>query len=282
MSTLPIDLVVYHANCFDGFAAHIAAKLVLGTLNTDYRPMHYGDSPEALYNYNHVCMVDFSLPRDQLLELATRVDKVTILDHHASAQKNLVNLPENIELVFNMEQSGCVIAWEYFHSTPVPKLFRYIEDRDLWRFDLPKTKAVIEGLAQYPQTFNAYMCLIDKNTDSSEIANLIKVGAPIVRYKQNLVEAYEKNWTKNKTYFEFNDTNVPYLNCSTPHLISDLGDHMDAKHGICIMWFHDGKNFIHSVRSHDSSPLKAIEIAEYFGGGGHKDAAGFKLDDLLV
>ena len=45
-----------------------------------------------------------------------------------------------------MEQSGAVIAWRHFFDSPIPRVLLRIEDRDLWRFALPETKATCAGL----------------------------------------------------------------------------------------------------------------------------------------
>ena len=73
-----------------------------------------------------------------------------MLDHHASAQTNLASLPA-ANKVFVMEQSGVTLAWDFFfggrgsgtgEDTPsCPSLFRYIEDKDIWRWAMRSSKA---------------------------------------------------------------------------------------------------------------------------------------------
>jgi hypothetical protein len=41
-----------------------------------------------------------------------------------------------------MSKAGCVIAWEYFHTSPTPLFLRYIEDRDLFNNQLPLTREI--------------------------------------------------------------------------------------------------------------------------------------------
>ena len=41
-----------------------------------------------------------------------------------------------------MHRSGAVIAWEYFHDSPVPLFLRYIQDHDIFTNALPFTKEI--------------------------------------------------------------------------------------------------------------------------------------------
>ncbi len=57
---------------------------------------------------------------------------------------------DNLMISFNLRNSGAVLAWLYFHATPtLPDLLSYVQDRDLWKFLLPNSKAHSEGLFAY-------------------------------------------------------------------------------------------------------------------------------------
>lgn len=82
-------LVIYHANCTDGFGAAFAAWLKLGD-EAEYLPMNYGDtSPDMMAEKcrdREVYILDFSFSKlvmDHIFQAATRV---TWLDHHASSR----------------------------------------------------------------------------------------------------------------------------------------------------------------------------------------------------
>ena len=92
-------LVIYHANCADGFAAAFAAWLKIGD-EAEYVPCQYGqitgdeEGWEKLMakfadggNLNRdVYILDFSFPRTIMDHLMECADKVVWLDHHASSR----------------------------------------------------------------------------------------------------------------------------------------------------------------------------------------------------
>src|SRR3970040_843082 len=65
--------ILYHANCYDGFGAAWSAWLKLEGLDAprqhDYIPVLYGDPPPDGLDGQDIVIVDFSYPRDILLEL---------------------------------------------------------------------------------------------------------------------------------------------------------------------------------------------------------------------
>jgi len=88
----------------------------------EFVAIQYGDDLPNLEECSELLMVDFSLKRDKIEELMNKM-KVVIIDHHTSAEKELSPLKEspllkihNSEIYFNMEQSGAIMAWNYFHG----------------------------------------------------------------------------------------------------------------------------------------------------------------------
>ena len=48
---------------------------------------------------------------------------------------------------------------------------------------------------------------------------------------------------------------------------------------MAMVWAYDGTNYQYSIYSQDSS-VECNKIAEQYGGGGHKGAAGFKMAEM--
>ena len=139
------DYVLYHAHCSDGFGAAWAAWKRLGETAT-YMPVRHGVPPPPLPDCTRLFLVDFAYPAEQLVQLRESVPHITVLDHHKSAQAALADIqerpprfetdqaPPGLFALFDMEESGATLAWQYFHpETDCPELLRYIKDRDLWR-----------------------------------------------------------------------------------------------------------------------------------------------------
>ena len=80
------------------------------------------------------------LPPSHDERLAARAGSTRVLDHHATAAEDLAGLPF---VTIDLDRSGAVLAWEHFHpGRPVPLLLRYVQDRDLWRWALPRSREV--------------------------------------------------------------------------------------------------------------------------------------------
>jgi nanoRNase/pAp phosphatase (c-di-AMP/oligoRNAs hydrolase) len=58
-----------------------------------------------------VYMLDISWDRKTILDLRERAKDLLIIDHHATAEKELGGLDFAI---FDMNKSGAVLTWEYF------------------------------------------------------------------------------------------------------------------------------------------------------------------------
>ena len=137
-----VDLVIYHANCPDGFGAAWAAWKLLGD-RAQYLPASYGDPIPNVAGKN-VAILDFSYSRYDIKKMIEKANSLIVLDHHKTAQENLAGIPE---AQLDMSRSGAIVSWQFFHGSEDPPIFlRYIEDRDLWRFELEDSKAVSAAL----------------------------------------------------------------------------------------------------------------------------------------
>ena len=77
---------IIHHNDADGFGAAYSAFLKFGYADTKYIPIDYGWPFPELEDGSEVYILDFSVPRDLLDQLCSRMSKVQILDHHKSAK----------------------------------------------------------------------------------------------------------------------------------------------------------------------------------------------------
>lgn len=98
-------LVVYHANCCDGFTAAYVfnnSQEAAGANCVQYIPKAYGESIEDLLTDHwkdwRLYILDFSFKREPLKQICKKFGWVVILDHHKTAQEDLENWedkPEN-------------------------------------------------------------------------------------------------------------------------------------------------------------------------------------------
>lgn len=273
-------LCIYHGYCADGFTSAWAVWTALGD-RADYFPGVYGEEPPDVTG-KKVLLVDFSYKRPVLDEMSKSAQSILILDHHKSAAEDLAGLPEppaddpdynglipesGMYALFDMERSGAGITWDFFHDAPRPPLVNHVEDRDLWRFALPGTREIQAAVFSYEYTFENWDWLA-----SRDISALKAEGAAIERkHHKDVAELVEVC----KRRMSIGGYDVPVA--SLPYTLTSDAGHLMAQGEpfACCYWdTEDGRVF--SLRSADGG-LDVSEIAVSYGGGGHKNAAGFKV-----
>jgi oligoribonuclease NrnB/cAMP/cGMP phosphodiesterase (DHH superfamily) len=170
----PPTLVLYHAECADGFGAAWALWKRYPT--SRFLPVKHGEPPLQNLGGERIVIVDFSYPRPVLERLAKEAASLLVLDHHITAQQALSDLPY---AYFDQTRSGAVLAWQWAHDAPVPWLLQYIQDKDLWQWALPHSREISAALASYPFDFALW--------DSFQQQELEREGRAILRYENELV-----------------------------------------------------------------------------------------------
>lgn len=276
------EICIYHKNCDDGFAAAYAVWKRFGD-SVCFLPAQYGgDIPDV--RGKDVLIVDFSFKKAVMEQMADTARRIIVLDHHKTAQAELVDflsiecaggpmmkrhadrIVSGVAVCFDMEKSGCRLAWEYcFGDDPMPDWFAAIEDRDLWRFDLPHTKEISAAIRSYPRDFKTWANF--KGDD------LIREGSAIRRYIDMIVS----NICNTSFPINIDGHQVPAVSCSYD-FVSEAAHELlqrnpNAPFAACIVRSYDGTTY--SLRSMDDR-MDVSLIAKAHGGGGHRNAAGFR------
>ena len=273
METLKDIVIIYHADCRDGFGAAYAAWKKFGD-TASYIPLkaHVNEPPEALTS-KEIYIVDFSFTKDVLQALVDTNKKVLVIDHHISAKDDVTAFAENI---FDNDHSGAVLAWQYFHpEADVPELLKYVEDVDLWCFALPESREFSTALGTIDMTFQAWDTLITDLQNTDKLINFIAKGALLAKFEDRLVAHTMKR--RERVLFEGHE--VWALN--TSEYVSILGNNLaelnlaEGQEPIGIVYYHADNKVKISLRSMGNSDVAAI--ASKYGGGGHKNAAGISV-----
>ena len=277
-------LVIYHSNCRDGFTAAWVARRALGE-DCDFFPANYGQDPPDCTG-REVYILDFSYKRPAMRQILSQAMKVTVLDHHKTAQEELAGLSDEFclrpDLIanppgshlpviwFNMTKSGARLAWEYFFpETTVPKLVLYVEDRDLWKYELGESRQINASIESVPMNWGTWDRLFGE-LDCDLPIGLINEGAAIERYKENLVEQICMKAQKVKI------GGHEVLAANTSVLFSEVAGKLAEDKPFGAAWFCRGDGVIQwSLRSRDGG-IDVSEVAKAYGGGGHRNAAGFQ------
>ena len=318
-----MKIAVLHHNDADGFGAAFAAHTALSERHELlFKEVQYGEPVpyEELHAFapDQVYILDFSYKASELSEFMTHFP-VVVIDHHKSAAEELKGFPDIAVCAFHevdtdgiqtpifsgvrvyQENSGCMLAWLFFcPNEDAPEILHYVQDRDLWKFDLEHSKEINAFIATMPQTFEAwadfYMPLAydagkaiiafrDKQIESrvkgvdfvvmgqdpagvTQFASLLwAYGAN--PYECNLLQAGRQDLTGHQI--------VPIVNASEN--ISELGEALclaypDAPFSIS---YADRPGGLRSYSLRSRNGFDVSEVAKAFGGGGHPGAAGFTL-----
>ena len=264
-------ICIYHAHCLDGFTAAWVVRLSTGP-DTVMIPASYGDTPPDVTGAD-VYIVDFSYPREALARLSTQARTLVVLDHHQSAEQALrgLTLP-NAEIRFDMTRSGAGLAWRWFYAGGElpPLLVDYVEDRDLWRHALSDSRAINAYIANTDRTFEAWDQLAaDLEEDADPIAT---AGATLLRQQARFVE---QGCDMTLRYMQIGGHRVPVANLPA-YLASDAGHLLAEGNPFAAIYFDSAEGRKFSLRSTDAG-LDVAQIAQSYGGGGHRNAAGFKM-----
>ncbi len=293
-----IDTVIFHHVCMDGFASAFIAKYFLDKdiklipKSLDGKPIDVN-----LIKNKNVLMVDIVV--DNFNEIKKFSKKLVILDHHKTNQEKLKDVNY---AYFDMNKSGVGLAWEYFYGDePMPLFLQCIQDRDLWTWDVPLSRNFCEGLFQLinfsDYNFNQFYQLMDEHfsnnldenitEDDEELNNCINfknyfdLGKNLNKIKNKSIDAIIKyNSVKYKVYID-DRTYIAYL-YNVPHdIASDLGNKamlkLDCDFVGLWRYNHNEELYNFSLRSTDNN-ADVSEISKFFGGGGHRNAAGFSSD----
>jgi len=284
------NVIIYHKDCMDGLASAYLMNFYLKikayerseSFGNIFIPMQYGESFKDFIKENeinendNIYFVDFSLKRDTMKDLINMVNFVTIIDHHETAQNELQGLQDqfdNIDLIFNMNKSGAMLTYEYITKRKVivdnSEIFEYIQDRDLWKWELKNSKEVSEFLMFkiIPNSIDSFSKIINNYT----INDMIEVGKILLEKKEIDVDSK----TKIDKLKEVKIKGETFLICNATSNISEIGNTICKKHNkkACMYFILPNNDVVLSFRS--LCELGSInDTAVKLGGGGHPLAAG--------
>ncbi len=267
--------VLYHAHCTDGTGSKYAAWKKFGK-KAQYIAVAYGKPMPTLEPGSEIYIVDFSYPKEVLEALNAVHASVTVLDHHKTAEADLKDLPY---CHFNMDKSGCVMAWEFFHpGEPVPDLLLDIQDRDLWLFKRPNSKAVHAGLA----LLDGDMTLWDRGARySGDYVRVVNSGFTLLQRQDKAVKSAVDHKVKIISLFG-HKCGIINANDLSSEIGSGINDCPKLAVDFALIYAITKDNTVLlSLRSKGDFDVSAL--AKNFGGGGHNNAAGGVTDlDTLM
>lgn len=308
-------ICIYHGNCADGFGA--AWAVWKRCLDAKFHAGVYGEEPPDVKG-KAVVLVDFSYSPDVLAKMSETAASILILDHHKSTieaitscerigshppinagkrcptfeqyrQQVLQDEYENVRCpvyyLFDMDRSGAMIAYEFFHSNDrIPQLIHHIQDRDLWLFKIGRTREVQANLFSHPYDFKVWDDLMFRLDDPDEHMKFVAGGIAIERKHlkdvEELVNATKREmciggywvWVANLPYTMASD--ACHLMCKMDMYPKGSGE-LTTTPPFAASYYDKPDGRVFSLRS--IGDFDVSEIAKKYGGGGHKNAAGFTV-----
>lgn len=276
-----MGMIVYHSPCLDGWTAAWVASKFNPQPNDEYIPAKYGDLPPDVRGKD-VLIVDFSYPREVMQKLHAEAKSLVVLDHHKSAEAACDGLDF---CQFDMTRSGAGMAWDFlFAGKPRPALVNYIEDRDLWKFALPGSRAASAYISSWEMTKENWDHL-EEDFDAHFNYTVVTQGRAILRFEeQKTRQIAAEARTRFIPYGSVGEGyNIFSVNCPY-QFASQVGELLYTEHPelpFVATYFDrgDGKQQW-SLRS-SKDGVDVSEVAKEYGGGGHAHAAGFVLSQVV-
>jgi oligoribonuclease NrnB/cAMP/cGMP phosphodiesterase (DHH superfamily) len=291
------DICLHHFPGDDGFAA--AWVVNRKWPDVVLKGTNYGlPFPEVDIDGKNILIADFSYKPDELATLSARAKSIIILDHHKTADVDLRDVRRivgancanveaafggmagpgmNVLAEFDMARSGASLAWQFcFPGERMPQLIRYVEDRDLWLMKLEHTRSLSLLLQSYPYdlaVWNELMLAFD-DVGGAQAGVLTEARAIERFFDRRLAELLPT--AVFKQIGKWKGIPVAYA----PYAFaSDLANallkaHPDAPFAAVVVEAYGARTY--SLRSEDGRQ-DVSEVARTFGGGGHRNAAGFRV-----
>lgn len=254
----------------DGFTSAWIVKKICNNEVEFHGGVHSLPPPDI--KSRDVIMVDFCYPADQLLQISNDANSVLILDHHKTAlmayECVLPLVKHNTTAIFDITKSGAMIAWEYFFPNQDPPDFvKYVQDADLWLFQLPNSKEVLMNTASYDYDFDVWSSLLTQPIDQ-----MVSDGKAILR--KHLKDVGELS-SVTKRMMTIGGHVVPVMNMPYT-LVSDAANKASVNFPFAACYWDTPNGRVFGLRS-QSDGVDVSTIAEIYGGGGHKHASGFRI-----
>ena len=291
-------LIITHGNCVDGCSCRAILEEKYKDDAEYFEVDHVEVDPAFPEQFNkfwnevskfkntEVFMADICLKEVFINLFLDNGNIINIIDHHESAiplinklremkQKDK-SLPINITFSDDNSESGAMLTWKHVHpgKTP-PMMIEYVCDGDLWKFNYGyDTNYFYSGLlannTQPKQIKKEYWnTLMYSNEELKKVLELGSTiyGPYIEKVKSFLPEAKEVILDGHKGYMV--NADLKYK--------SELGNFLAQKNMTFGLVWQEQESGIIACSLRSIKPFAVKPIAEKFGGGGHGQAAAFRL-----
>lgn len=313
-------IVIYHSADYDGILSGLATKFWLNRssigdpqtfvqmVGWDYgKPVPEKDDDGIELDYvsaTEIYIVDLSV--DELMSCPELRDKIVWIDHHKSAIEKWDGIHNENETQYVKRPfkglrvdgvAACRLCWQYGLNkflglnsvtdkqryvdrlVDEPLLIRLAGEYDIWDKRDPRADVLQLGLrALNKDQFDRLVWLsFTNNNATNTLDHPLSLGNTI----QSYVDQSNKSMMKNSHVIKWFD--LRFLVCNGAKGSLSFKSHVTKDHDALMAWTFNGKEATVSLYGVEHRPdVDLSEIAKALGGGGHKQACGFRvsLQDL--
>jgi len=242
---------------------------------------------EAILPNEEVWIVDFSFKPKVMEELLKITQDITWIDHHKTAME--YKYSQELKGIRDNNFSGCELTWKYCHpDIPMPTIVKMLGRYDVWDFskfgkDLNILQAGIRLQEHNPESKNWDLWfkegvldldgMLITHFETPLLYEILTQGDIALKYRDNQYASLIKAWSFFAT-FEGHKA----ICCNVGSTSSQLFDTVEEEYDLMIPFVFDGKQW--TVSLYTKKDIDCSEIAKKYGGGGHKQAAGFQCKEL--
>jgi oligoribonuclease NrnB/cAMP/cGMP phosphodiesterase (DHH superfamily) len=227
-----------------------------------------------------VVLVDYSLKPDGFKRLLEITQAVIWIDHHKTAIEacNAAGLHGLPGLRKDGWPAGCMLAWQFFFDgAPAPRAVELVSDYDTWRYAFGQnTERFAAGLEAHDTSALGGIWPALLEDDGRMVQRICNDGDVVLAAKRERSREITKKsafvcLVKGFRQYTVAAANVPLMN-------SKLWDDFQHKTDIlCNFYMNRDLKWVVSLYS---KTVDVSEIAKSYGGGGHRGAAGFMVEDV--
>lgn len=230
-------------------------------------------NPQLPFAGKHVYIIDYAYPMNVLSEIASMAQSVRVIEHHDDFQRQLSGyqgvFPDNLHIIYDSQSSGAGLAWDFFNfHQPRPALINYIEDRALWRYQYPETRAMVAALQSFPMDFRVW----DQLMFQTDLNHLLQEGEILLRKVQRDID---QAITTTRRRVDIGGYDVPLVNLH-PGIVSDACSQLARGEPFAVGYWDTPQGRRFSLHSTDRG-VDVSSLARNFGGEGSHNVANFMV-----
>ncbi|MDQ1255072.1 MAG: uncharacterized protein QG646_4351 [Euryarchaeota archaeon] len=275
-------IIVYHHDDLDGQCSAAQVRKTMEKITSNpiqCIAVQYSGTTwkkEEIEEADEVYVLDFAFPdMETVAEIAGK--KLIWIDHHKSAMEEHRELwYSNIPGKRDITKAASQLTWEYLKDDqPLPTAVEYVSKRDIWQFgDKKEEISAFTGACQIllrsPEDTDWKDLLASSKNEREKVKLYLRIGHALADVQKARIEkAFERG-----NDIIFHGLRARLINTTSD--ASDIGEYVYLKpeYDIAVIWQMINDMVQVSLRSNS---VDCAEIAQKYGGGGHRGAAGFTI-----